>query len=84
VSGGFNWARFFQDQGKSLAQLEQLRAEVKGLQAKLDSVAKSQAETHTLVAAARGAWRAIAIATAIIGALATLAARWWVALHTGG
>jgi len=83
MSGGFNWARFLQDQGKAAAHLEQLRADHKRLEAKVDALTKSQEETKVLVGSFRGAYKTIAVTATIVGAVATLAARWWVATQGG-
>lgn len=83
VSGAFSWARFFQDQGKQAAEIAQVRADLKAVNAKLDAIAKEQSETKVLVGSVRGGYKTIAWTAAVVGALATLAARWWVALHAG-
>jgi predicted esterase YcpF (UPF0227 family) len=80
----FSWAKFLQDQGRASAQLEQLRHDVKSLQAKVDAMVKSQEETKVLVGSFRGAYKTIAVTATIVGAIATLAARWWVAMNSGG
>jgi hypothetical protein len=84
---GVNWPQFFQQQGKLVAQVEQARQDLAKVQAKLDAMARAQAEsqlqTQVLVASAKGAYKTIAVTATIVGAVATLAARWWVATHSG-
>jgi hypothetical protein len=82
-NGGWSWARFLQDQGKQAAQLDQVRADVKALHAKLDAIAKEQTATKVLVGSVRGGYKTVAVVTTVVVVLATLAARWWVAAHTG-
>lgn len=83
-----NWPQFFQQQGKLVAQVEQARQDLAKVQGKLDAMAKSQTEhqleNKVLVASVTGAYKTIAITATIVGAVATLAARWWVASHSGG
>ena len=83
MSNGFSWVRFLQDQGKQSAQLDQVRKDIQKMEAKLDSIARAQVETKVLVGSFRGAYKTIAITATIVGAVATLAARWWVASHSG-
>lgn len=86
--GTVNWPQFFQQQGKLVAQVEAQTRELAKLQAKLDAMAKGQeafrVETKVLVGSFRGAYKTIAITATIVGAVATLAARFWVAAHSGG
>lgn len=83
-----NWAKFLSDHGKATAQLEQVRADIRDMRIKMDAMAKaqvaSQVETKVLVGSLRGAYKTIAITATVVGAIATLAARWWVATHSGG
>lgn len=81
MSGGFNWTRFLQEQGRSSAQLEQVREDVKRIEAKLDAIAKAQIETKLLVGAVRGGYKTIAVTALVVVTIATLVARWWAATH---
>jgi hypothetical protein len=84
TGGGFSWAKFLLDQGKTSAQLEQVRQDIKDLKATLADVKKAQEETKVLVGAVRGGYKTILVTATLVGAIATLAARWWVASHAGG
>lgn len=77
----FNWTKFFQEQGRASAQLEQVRLDVKRIEDKLDAVARAQVETKVLVGAVRGGYKTIATTALVVGAIATLIARWWVITH---